>query len=601
MSSKRPDSAKPELKNSFARHIKIARKTFDRAGHTALKHTHKLILDRLDNLRLVRRDVAIWLLLMAALIATGTMQALLFSRNLQTVAAADGGIYAEGVVDKITTINPLFATTDSEKTASQLVYSSLLDYDSTNHLRGDLALSWLSSDGKTWDIKLRENARWSDGQKLTADDVIFTVNLMKSQVVGSPLTSSWAAVKIAKVNQYEVKFTLANAYMSFPFALTFGILPEHILANIAPAEIRNFVSLNLAKIVGSGPFMYSSTETLSNGQTVWHFTPNAEYYGAKPRIAALTIRTYSDDNSLANGLADGEINAAAGLDVTTAAAEQPKANRQLVQAPLSDGVFILFNNSAPITSDKAVREALRLGTDRSALRQASVKGNLEIPEALETPIANGIYSSVDSLKQPAYDIKAAAAALDAAGWKIGKSGFREKDGQTLTLNIVTIRGANYEPVAQALAKQWQKLGINAQVTTADPTTAQQNYLMPRSYDVLVYQLHLGVDPDEYAYWSSSQTLATGLNFANYNSRRADLALSAGRTQTDPTAREARYNDFVKQWLADVPAIALYQPNYYYVSVSPLVTLDNTPLVDATNRFRDISNWTVKTAAVNVTP
>ena len=113
---------------------------------------------------------------------------------------------------------------------------------------------------------------------------------------------------------------------------------------------------------------------------------------------------------------------------------------------------------------------------------------------------------------------------------------------------------------------------------------------------------LGADPDMFAYWSSTQISPTGLNLANYNSRRADIALANGRTNTNATAREARYVAFVNQWLNDNPAIALYQPSLFYAMDQNVQALQNgDSLIDAGNRFQNVSNWTVNTAPVMQTP
>ncbi len=582
---------------------KTARRKFNRASRLSLKHARKFLLNRWNNLRLARRRVVMWLMLMTVLIVATAMQSLLSTRELQTTAAANGGVVAEGVVDKIITINPLFAATDSEKAASRLVYSSLLTYDEMNNLHGDLATTWsISDDGKSWNVKLRENAIWSDGQKLTADDVVFTIKQIKNQSVDSPLFNSWRTIDIAKVNDHEVKFTLSNVYMSFPFALTFGVLPQHIFEDVKPAELKNLATVDNSKIIGSGPFVFKARETLTADQEAWRFSPNEKYYAKKPRVASLTIRTYTNEDSMMNGLRRGEINSAVNLSTKTAAGVLG-GDQRLIQAPLADGVFMFFNNSNPLTSDKTFREILRLGTDRESLRKnAANSSTLSVPEALETPMSPGIFASVDELRQPDFNFDEAAKRLDEAGWAMNADKFREKDGQILTLNVLTIKDADYESVAKALVEQWRGLGIDAQLTSADAATAQQNYLMPRAYDVLVYQLHLSVDPDEFAYWSSSQMLATGLNFANYKSTRADLILSNARTQMNAATREARYVDFVKQWLSDAPAIALYRPNFnYVVNNRELDTLDNSPLVSASFRFRDVNFWTARTGEVMVTP
>ena len=115
-------------------------------------------------------------------------------------------------------------------------------------------------------------------------------------------------------------------------------------------------------------------------------------------------------------------------------------------------------------------------------------------------------------------------------------------------------------------------------------------------------MHLGADPDMYAYWSSSQATTTGLNLANYNSRRAEIALSNARTNTNATTREARYVAFVNQWLQDAPAIALYQPSFFYAMDKNVQTLaSGGALIDASNRFQNVNEWTVLTKGVMTTP
>ena len=91
-------------------------------------------------------------------------------------------------------------------------------------------------------------------------------------------------------------------------------------------------------------------------------------------------------------------------------------------------------------------------------------------------------------------------------------------------------------------------------------------------------------------------------FANYRSRRAEIALTNGRTNPNPAAREARYVAFAEQWLQDNPAIALYQPSFFYVMDNNLQTIQSgKTLVDASNRFQNASTWTVKTKRVMITP
>ena len=584
---------------TITRKARVARTSFDKSGRKISKHARNFLGERLDNLRMVRRGVIIWLTAVAVLTSFALIQILFAWQSHQVMAPADGGVYAEGVVDKISTLNPIFATTKNEIAGGSLMYSGMFSYDRDNKLAGNLVSTWSTKDGKTWDFKLRENAFWSDGQKISADDIVFTMNLIKNSAVGSPLYRIFAKDSVSKINDHEIKIELPTAYMSLPYTLTFGILPQRSLKDISPTSVRNVMNTDFSQNIVSGPFKYSSRENLANGQTIWKFSPN-EKFSQNARISSLTIRTYESQNKLIDGLNSGEINAASAVRMSDAA--NLKADRKLTQETLNDGVFVIFNTNSSAVSDQSVREALRLGADRETLRKSATTGELTSVDPLDSPIANGVYDSVDALKQPDFNLKAAEEKLDNAGWKINeKSRFREKDGKKLTINLVTIQDTDYARVAKELVSEWKKLGVDAQLTESDQSSVNDSYLTPRNYNVLVYDLHLGADPDEFAYWSSTEATEKGLNFANYSNKRADLALNSGRQQFDETARKARYVDFVKRWQQDVPAIALYQPKYYYITTGSANSVNNSPLVDSTARFRDVSEWTVNSQSVNTTP
>ena len=604
-------SDKQIRKTSFKKRlnkIKPSRRNIDRQQRVILRHTRKFLLQRWGNLRVSRRGVVGWLSLIAVLIIISCLQTIPYARNRETVAAANNGMYAEGIVDKITTINPLYITTDGERAVSELVYSGLLRLDETGNLRPELATSYsISEDKKTYSVKLRENVKWSDGEAFSADDIIFTIELIKNPATGSSLFNSWRNVEVKKTNDFEVSFTLKNALASFPFTLNFGILPSHILKDVKPADLKSMFSNNPVKVVGTGAFAYRDQDVLNNGQITLKFVANERYFRGSPRLSLLTIRTYATSEDLLKGFQRNEINVAAGLSINEAVQSLQMPNAKLVQPPLGDGVFALFNNDRSITSELSLREALRLGTDLTAVRQAVIPKSdndmaLNAVSSLHTPLTPGLMSDVDKLRQPSYNLETASEKLEAAGWKLNSAGKRVKDGEPLALNIVTVKGADYESAAKNLAEQWGKLGIEVEFTAADPANIQQNFVIPREYDVLVYELHIGADPDVFAYWASSQATARGLNFANYKSTLADISLSNARTQLDEGRRNVRYADFVSRWLADAPAIALYQPNYYYLTNTDVVGLSNDKtLFEKSARFADVQDFTVETRKFKATP
>lgn len=585
--------------------LKTDRKAFRRSArkieNATLKHAHTFIIRRWDNVRDVRRHAIGWLVLVGLLIVLSGLQMMLYQRTFSGAMPVSGGTYAEGVVGELNNMNPLFATTSAERSASRLLFASLLSYDRHSNLRGELAATWQRENGdKTYVVTLRDGLRWQDGAPITADDVVYTIDMMKNPLVGSPLYGSWAGVQAEKRSNTVVAITLPVPYAPFPHALTFGVLPKHLLQDTPPERLRES-SFN-RQPVGSGPFKFRNLQVIDPDQKreVLHLVANPDYLGGAPKLDRFQLHTYKDHDVLRRGFLTGEVNAATDLtsdDMKQIAADEPSARQ--ATTPLYDGVYALMRNDSTILSDKAVRTALRAATDESAV----IKAIGGYGETLNGPLVPEHYPSLNDIKQPGFDPAAANAGLDAAGWKRPAPGkIRQKNGQLLQLSVVAPRASDYSRVMETLAKQWRDVGVDVQTQLVDPATIQQNVLVPRAYDVLIYELAIGADADVYAYWHSSQATARGLNLADYKSGTSDDALASARSRSESDLRAAKYRTFVSTWLADAPAVALYEPTLHYVSTQASRTIvSGTGLPDAISRYRAVEYWTVDEGTLFDTP
>ena len=180
---------------------KKLRKRVRKAEGATMRHAHKFIVGRLDNMRDVRRHIIGWLILVGAMILIVGLQLMWFQKSYRTTAPANGGTYAEASIGPIETLNPLYAASSAEVAASHLLFSSLYTYDETGHLRGDLAkTSQVDSTGTIYTITLRSDALWHDGEPVTANDVAFTLNLIKNPAARSPLRASWQDVNVKSLD-----------------------------------------------------------------------------------------------------------------------------------------------------------------------------------------------------------------------------------------------------------------------------------------------------------------------------------------------------------------------------------------------------------------
>lgn len=564
------------------------------------RHAHKFVLSKLNSLHNARRHIITWLTIVGVLIVAVAVQTVWNQASYRVAAWGEGGTYAEGVLGPIETLNPLFATTDAELSASKLLFSSLYDYDDTNHLRDDLAKSTsVSKDERTYTVALRGDVRWSDGTKLTAHDVVYTVDLMKSPEVRSVMFGNWTDITATAIDDFTVQFTVPARYAAFRHALTFAVLPKHILDGIPPANLRqNSFSTHP---VTSGPFALRLLQVAPDGKhKIANLVANTAYYRGKPLLSRFAIHAYQSTDTIERAIKTGEVNA--GVDVNSHSKAIPKTFKRKY-IPVHSGVYALFNTSTGILKDKAVRQALQRGTDT-----ATVRAKLQYPTPhLDLPFVNGQLTGKDVPTAPVFNKKAAMQILDKAGWKYSRGlDTRAKKGQPLTLNLVTVKDSDYDVVVHELARQWKELGVAVDVDEQDAHNPTQDFvqttLQPRNYDVLVYRLVIGADPDVYAYWHSSQVTRLGYNFANYKSDISDDALTSARSRNLPALRNEKYKDFARQWLQDAPALGLYQPVIQYVyspGVHPVIPSGGIP--SPSDRYENILYWAAEQSQVYKTP
>jgi peptide/nickel transport system substrate-binding protein len=405
---------------------------------------------------------------------------------------------------------------------------------------------------------------------------------------------------VKAIDDSTVQFQLPAVYAAFPNALTFSVLPQHVLGNVAPGAVRE--NAFSRSPVGSGPFSFNLLQTTdaAHKRKVVHMLAFNKYYGGAPFVNRFEVHAYDTQDAIAQALRTGEVSATADL-AGVDDSRVDTSNYNVIDKPVNSGVYALFNTQSPLLKDKTIRQALEMGTDTAAIRAGL---SMPVP-ALDLPFINGQLTGTGIPHPASYDAARAASLLDKDGWALNGS-VREKKGQRLMITIATIKNAQYEKALEVLAGQWRKLGVQVNtnvVNTTDPTANfVQNILQPRSYDVLLYELFIGADPDVYAYWHSSQVGTSGYNFSNYASGSADDALSSARARLEPELRNVKYKAFARQWVADVPAIGLYQPVMEYVYSKHVKAIDpSSTLVSAYDRYANILNWSVEEKSVYKTP
>lgn len=513
-----------------------------------------------------------------------------------TPVAKTGGEYIEGMIGQPMHINPvLAASNDVDADFSQIVFSSLLKYDDEGNIVNDLTDSYEISEDKTaYTFHLKNNVLWHDGQKLTAEDVLFTVNLIANPDYKSPLRSNWQGIETETTDENTIIFRIPKPYTGFLHNLTFGILPKHIWEQVEPEKF-SLTNLNLEPI-GSGPFKFKKMQKDSSGNIIsYEFSANSNYFGGRPYISKLTFNFYKDENETLEAYNRKEIMSFSGL--TAQKIDQIKIPQSTkiykFRLPRYYAVFINQTKSVPLADDK-VREALSYATDRQEIIQAIFKGEAE---PVYSPLFPWMPGYKEDLDKRDFNIDKAKEILESADWKTGDDGIRKKKNDKLEINLITSDWDELAQTAEILKNQWEKAGAQVNVETLSISDIQQNRIRPREYDAILFGQVMGGDPDLYSFWHSAEKKDPGLNLALFGTNETDSLIEEGRIEFDNEKRAEKYKKFQEVLNKEIPAIFLYSPDYVMIASKKAHLTEIKNLILPSKRFSNIDKWYVKTKRI----
>jgi peptide/nickel transport system substrate-binding protein len=513
----------------------------------------------------------------------------------------EGGIYTEGLAGAPQYVNPLLAQYNQvDEDLVALIFNGLTRTDEKGELEPDLASSWTASpDGRTYLFYLRRDIRWSDGEAFDADDVLFTIGLMQDpDFPGVPyLSDLWRTVSVEKVDAYTIRFRLKEPFPPFADYTTIGILPKHVLRDV-PARDLLIHPFNTHPI-GTGPFLL---ESISAEQAL--LVPNPHYVSPKgrnvrreqPYLAGIEFRFYPTYEQLLTAYQAGEIQGISCIPSYLFPEAAALTSLNLYSARLSGYQIVYLNlqdsEGSPFFQDDRVRRALLLALDRQALINEALNGQGLVASG---PIRPWSWAYDSELLPVEYDPAQAEALLAEANWlDTDSDGIRDKNQHPLQFTLLTGEDPAFIRLGHAMAEQWARYGIRVQV---EPLGAGlSDHLRSRDFQAVLVELLLSGDPDPYPLWHQTQ-IEDGQNYGGWDNREVSEALEQARSVTDRDQRKAYYVQFQRIFAEETPALIIAYPTYTYAVDQSVRNVQIGPMVNPSDRFRNIADWYINTRRV----
>ena len=510
------------------------------------------------------------------------------------IVPKNGGIYVEGLIGLPKFVNPLYSSLNQvDQDLSKLIYSGLVRIDNEQNIVPDLAENWfISDDQKTYTFTIRDNAKWHDGQPVIIDDFVFTFEAIQNAEFKSPLMSNFSDVEIKAIDDKTIQFVLKEPYAPFLENLTVGILPEHIWREVVPSNTV-LADYNL-KPIGSGPFKFKSftKDKLGNIKS-YNLIRHKDYHIHAPYLEEINFKFYPDFQSAVEALKNHNIDGLSYLpkELKENLASRKDLNYYSLQLPQYTALFFNQANNNILKNIK-FRQALAYLLNKNEIITEALQTEGEV---IDAPILPGFIGYNPNIQKYDYDFAKAEELLDSTGYlKKDGENFRKKGDDVLTVKLTTVnKGENYL-ASQVIQKMWQSAGIKTEINLVESGVIKSEVIKDRNFEILLFGEIVGIDPDPYPFWHSSQAGEAGLNLSNFINREADTVLEEARKISDPQQRHDKYVHFQNILNEYLPAIFLYTPKYLYPVTSKINGIETQNISIPSDRFSNIFNWYIKT-------
>ena len=525
-------------------------------------------------------------------------------------ARHEGGTLVVGDWESPTNFSPLFNEEVPAAQVDALLYAGLVRFDANLQPVADLVqrVPTLQNGDVTWNhatgvmdvtYNLRPDLRWSDGQPLTADDVIFTWRLIVNPKVQGVLSPDGYA-SISRIDMHDSQRFTLHFDRVYPKYLNLfpAVLPQHRLAAISPEQLPGDPFWARPDVV-SGPFKISELIPDGHITLVRNDTWSQGRSGKRPHLDSVIYKIYPEAGQLREAARAGQVAVAlelpddqlATLSSSAAMTVQRRSQLAYEQVTFNQADPNPLTGQAPLwKNDPALLQALRRAIDRPALVKKFFHDQAQVADS---PIPSALTQYHDPDVALDFDLSGARKLLDGDGWSVGTDGIRSKNGRRLSFQLVTALGSPLrDGISQDLIAQWRKLGAEVGATQAHPSELFSGYaeggrLERGQFEAGLWTWSIGPDPDGvYPLEHSSQiprdqNQGRGSNFGRFDSPDIDRNLDRGRSSLNAVERARSYAAFERAYARLGFELPLFERVLVVLASPHLHNLTPNPAPDTT--------------------
>jgi peptide/nickel transport system substrate-binding protein len=431
----------------------------------------------------------------------------------------------------LVTIHPL-----SRQIQRHALFVTLARYDTALAPEPYAARRWQwSPDRRTLTMYLHPDIRWHDGRPTTAHDAAFTIQTARDPATGYLRASDLATIAYAEAaDDTTLVLRFATPQPAFPSVLNeLPILPRHLLADVPRAAMRR-APFSTAP-VGNGPFRFASRRP---GQR-WVFVRDSAFpaaLGGPPKAAGLVIAVVDEATTKFAGLASGELDFA-GIAPSMASLAKRDPSMRVVDYPVLFSTALVFNVAKPPFDDPRMRRAIGLAIDRDRIVRVALAGYGK-PAGGPVPPENPL----SDRSPPRRDVAAADSLFDAAGWRRGQSGARERGGGRLAFELLTV-GSGDNALEQLIQDDLAARGVRVEIRQVEMgaflAAAREK---SKRFDVLQTGIPGDLSLAYLAAMYDSRQAGSALDYGGYHTAKLDSLFAAVRSARDTA-------DVHRTWLA----------------------------------------------------